>query len=607
MTTLILALSLASLALGLVLAIVGWRGRRLDEHPHCRRCGYDLQGHHDPAACPECGRDLAKRRALRKGTRRKRPVLLVLASLLLLLSVGGAGALAWQRATATDWNTLKPVVWLHADARRVDNPAVADPALNELIDRLLRGELSRREVRALADTALELQQGERLLWPNHWGVILEQGISQGMVTPEQRDAYLRTATITNSGKLTLRPKVRQGTPVPVRVTLGTERVGVYIPNHMRVWMRHNELVEFRIDGEPVAASEVFPMTHHMTGNPEEIWSDCTLDFDGEPGRHTVELDVRCYAAEFQMGEGRIDFSEETRERWFGPWSMRLKGEFDIVPAEEAVVELVPAAQAGPAPLAHARTKLGRFELRAGGHNVVSFLKTGAVWIEEYPLGLSFDIIARAGERDELVGSFAAEPSGYALGRFERPLREFFPNDDIVDIILRTNIAHAEARVDIDSVWDGEIVIENVPTVLRQADPPPDVAAARGAPPKANVMTAQGNYDVRAGNGIWSQFSRYGAIWLDDYPMPVSFDVIGRASDREQVVGHIVADVGKPAFCEFDEPLTSNFPQAERIDLILRTNIKRGVVHGLPAERIWRGEVVMEDVRIRSGSGEIGGG
>jgi hypothetical protein len=49
------ALTLFGLA-GLILLVLGVRGWRIDDHPVCRRCRFDLVGVY-PAigACPECG------------------------------------------------------------------------------------------------------------------------------------------------------------------------------------------------------------------------------------------------------------------------------------------------------------------------------------------------------------------------------------------------------------------------------------------------------------------------------------------------------------------------------------------------------------------------
>ncbi|MFO0827939.1 MAG: hypothetical protein U0572_07280 [Phycisphaerales bacterium] len=58
---LIAGLALASGLLG----VRGWA-------PRCRRCGHDLRAALDAKACPECGADLARRNAVRQGSRRLR-------------------------------------------------------------------------------------------------------------------------------------------------------------------------------------------------------------------------------------------------------------------------------------------------------------------------------------------------------------------------------------------------------------------------------------------------------------------------------------------------------------------------------------------------------
>ena len=51
---------------GTALLILGLRGRRLDGHPVCRKCRFDLVGTPDVSVCPECGRDVTQPATVRR-------------------------------------------------------------------------------------------------------------------------------------------------------------------------------------------------------------------------------------------------------------------------------------------------------------------------------------------------------------------------------------------------------------------------------------------------------------------------------------------------------------------------------------------------------------
>ena len=57
MITLVSMIAWATGVAGLVTMVRGWLGPRLDDHPHCRKCHYDLTGLRE-GRCPECGTSL---------------------------------------------------------------------------------------------------------------------------------------------------------------------------------------------------------------------------------------------------------------------------------------------------------------------------------------------------------------------------------------------------------------------------------------------------------------------------------------------------------------------------------------------------------------------
>src|SRR5687767_13350874 len=128
----------------LLLVWIGARGRRVDTHPICRRCEFDLFGLPGTSArCPECGADLARRRATRIGHRRRIRLLLTLAIPLLLISGGALGVAGYAKARGVNVYRYKPVSWLIREMRHADlRPA----ALDELLARLADGWLSDADV-----------------------------------------------------------------------------------------------------------------------------------------------------------------------------------------------------------------------------------------------------------------------------------------------------------------------------------------------------------------------------------------------------------------------------------------------------------------------------
>src|SRR5688500_15525204 len=81
--------SAGMLVVGVMLIFFGVRGRRVDDHPLCRKCGFDLVALPSGVEkCSECGASLARRRAIRIGNRSRRWGFAVL-GLLLVLEMGG--------------------------------------------------------------------------------------------------------------------------------------------------------------------------------------------------------------------------------------------------------------------------------------------------------------------------------------------------------------------------------------------------------------------------------------------------------------------------------------------------------------------------------------
>ena len=121
---LIALLFLGTGVLGLILLRRGLRGRRIGDHPVCRKCGFDLYGlPQDRKVCPECGADLAANNAILIGHKQRRPALIYTGGALALLFVCVAGLVGNLVFRQMDWEQVKPTAWLAWDARHGDTLA----------------------------------------------------------------------------------------------------------------------------------------------------------------------------------------------------------------------------------------------------------------------------------------------------------------------------------------------------------------------------------------------------------------------------------------------------------------------------------------------------
>ena len=201
---------------GVALLALGLRGRRVDDHPLCRRCGYDLTG--TPAdRCPECGRDLSAARSTKTGHRRRRPGLVAGGLALLLPSLAVLAAIAYVAASGVDVQGYKPQLLLRMESRSSD-PATADAAAAELARRYDDDGLSPASVAALVDAVLAKQADPSRPWDEEAeGVLVERMRFRGDVTDGQWADF-----IVNGSDMSIeaRSAVRRGDPVVTGLDLG---------------------------------------------------------------------------------------------------------------------------------------------------------------------------------------------------------------------------------------------------------------------------------------------------------------------------------------------------------------------------------------------------
>ena len=477
-------LSSIGVLIGAVLFFLGLRGRRIDDHPRCRKCGYDLSGTMAlPEECPECGRDLSRsRRPVRIGNRRRRPAFIVAAMLILILSLGLGGTFIYNETRDLDWNTIKPV-WLLKREARAAWPEGRE-ARRELLRRLQSELLSESQKSDIADLALHRQADPAIPWDSVWGAFIEHLWSEGELSRERIEQYVQRAFDVNF-QVEAREKIRAGRALPIKMGV-MRRVGpdAYRLSNHRVSPRGYAAsaggqitilsvqlapAQVTVDATPVSAA-LHETTHHMMGGGG--FGMRTVDLDLAPGTHEITFTFDLLAWEHPWGQPLryVNGRPERPEDPITEWTIERTVSVEVVPEDETVVELVhdsalaQQVRGSIVQVEFIRTQIPYPPSPNAGRGGTMGGRNGMIIIDAPPMDLSFDVFARVGDEEKRIGGITARKDDGLQNaqRIDTHPKRLFPSAETFNLVLRAAPGPAEGTLEITRIWDGEIVIEDVP-------------------------------------------------------------------------------------------------------------------------------------------------
>ena len=449
---------------GCTLILIGRRGRRIDDHPVCRRCGYDLTGlPTERDKCPECGSDLRRPRAVRRGRRERRGIFVAIGLLLLLPGVGGLIYSGRNAAAEFEWQRHKPVWWLLAESRS-SVASRRQEAVDELLWRLERDELSDARIAKVADRALATQADPSEPWLPRWGTFVETAHARQKISAEKWRQYaLRAVTLT----VRVRPKVRRGDPFPVEFDVLPARASASMTGGINALAQFRERdamlngVRSKDAGSPVWKKITFGATDETETAFEYGWDsdDPTLKqlADG-PQQIDFDIPISIYDIPVDHPIGSPAPSAKT--------VVHLSAHFTLLPSNTSSVTLVKDERLRKA--VEASLVLGNpgdpppVAMRRWGDSIST-----AIQCAHPPVDMSFELLYRFDGKEVHAGAFlkeATDPRTFGIAVANLP--EF--NGKTLDLVFRPDPTLAVDFVFGNEIWGEEIVLHNIPVPPKQS-------------------------------------------------------------------------------------------------------------------------------------------
>lgn len=430
------------LIIGLLLLVKGRQGKPIDDHPLCRRCGFDLIGiPRESDRCSECGADIRAPGAIRIGHRRRRPILSLTGGLIVGLFAAALVTTGINVARQVDWVALKPHWWLMHDARD-GSTSSGRRAIHALIIRATSPDADREDRAALIALLIRQHSDPAMPWNPTWGDFLSDCVLDGSMTDLQRDQFLDA--MLKPVVLRIRKDIRMGDPLPMNIEVGGPRMPAQTTLAGYHFTRDEQ---FMVDGRPLPPPPNDPGTG---GGGSTLSGVHSINTSLQPdrlrdiavGTHQIRVST---VIEIRSGLGR-DAPVLRRV------PITANATFHLHPPDATLITAVQ----DPA-LAGALSQMRASITPSGNYWYVTLRQS-----DRMPLpgvDFAFNVIFRQSGREWLGGTILGKAGRHHSWSFSTSAEQLRPGK--VDIVLRSNPDAARSSLDIYAVWDGELLLGDI--------------------------------------------------------------------------------------------------------------------------------------------------
>lgn len=435
--------------LGLTLAWLGWRGRRMDDQPRCALCGHNLSGTIDRTeVCPECGSHTYLSDALIIGARSREWRIVAFGGSLLMLCACG-GMVSALNLRNFNWNPWKPF-WLLKTQALTDVDRSSASA-REVLDRLERKTITQPQADALIQDVMDVCADPARHFESRCLAIMHACARNGYATPQQVDQFERIM-LEPGIRMRMRPTVRSGGWAAFSMDADAWRYSLNdcmpLLDVRSVWIDEQPV---RIDRITWPASSMVSWTHPAMGS---------VTIDAPPGRHAVKMRIGVTVfnsisrTEAEANRRKLNPDDLVDIDWTHDW--------------EQVIEVHPQDQAPVAMVSNAALR-DQVIHSISTHNVNVYASaqgltwTGSLWIEHPPADVAFEVLLQVGDDVHRLGFIACihdRENDIPLDWYAaKPL--VMPSST-GKLILRSTLEAAEQTLDLTEVWTGDEIVINIP-------------------------------------------------------------------------------------------------------------------------------------------------